>query len=507
MNIQKECAKFDELVSKHHTKDFLVKISNPKFRLLLHIILHLNRIPTDQEWDFIKRLSKVQAGSQLDCARWFEHIKMEDSNISFRFISGVGLDVTKLCYPHDKSGIPLVSSAVIDLVSQKLPEALLIFFTPEISVLGTIAETNLDTNKKGGVRSSSRFKNRKFRNILLHGLYASAREIKVSMPTLYSLLLKVIRKTRFKLKISGSKREDFIIDLPLDLTLISVYPILDKQSFYRLKLFEECSLLRIIPIIHDILPITFPQYFPDNAFEDSYDYVKLMANQENVFFVSSHVRDEFQRVFPNNSVINKYLFNLPDLLARNIIERATHIDSITKFEQKPYILTISTIEPRKNHLNLLLALRDIFVQNKHLKLILLGGYGWKNQFIMTIISSGVFSSRVEVRRNIPENEKIALIKGALFTVYPSMHEGFGLPIMESLLLSKRVLFHNQKPMLDFKGLPGAIAIDMGNIDLLQKSILLEISSQEILDNSKEMQYWIDNQNNKDFLELLARLKS
>ena len=81
MNIQKECAKFDELVSKHHTKDFLVKISNPKFRLLLHIILHLNRIPTDQEWDFIKRLSKVQAGSQLDCAMWFEHIKMEDSNI------------------------------------------------------------------------------------------------------------------------------------------------------------------------------------------------------------------------------------------------------------------------------------------------------------------------------------------------------------------------------------------------------------------------------------------
>jgi len=506
MNSQRECKKFDELVGRYQTKDFLMKISNPKFRLLLHLILHLNRIPTDQEWDFAKRLSKLGTGSTSDCDRWFKFIKPGNSSTSFRFISGVGIDVSKLKYAHDKSGIPLVSSAVIDLVRQKSHRALFIDFNPNFTVLGTIAEVNLNFETEA-IGTFSRVKDRKIRNILLSGLYASVREIKLSVPGLYALLLKVIPRKYIKSKLLSFNRkdEDFVIELPINLTLISVYPILSKQSLNHLKLFEECNLIQIVPIIHDVLPITFPQYFPDNTFEGSYDYLKLMADQENVFFVSSHVRDEFQKVFPNNTVINKHLFNLPDLLAQNICELANQVDSVKNYENEHYILTISTIEPRKNHLNLLLALQDIFLQDKNLRLILLGGYGWKNDFIMKIVSSSIFSSRIKVMRNISDSEKIALIKGSLFTVYPSMYEGFGLPILESLLLSKRVLFHNQKPMLDFESLPGAIAIDMNNIDLLQKTLLLEIGSQEILNNSNQIKDWLKTQKNTEFLELLTKL--
>jgi glycosyltransferase involved in cell wall biosynthesis len=508
INNRKECKQFDEFVTKLQTKNFLDKISNPKFRLLLHMIFHLNRIPTDEEWEFVKRISHVEIGSIPDCDRWSEFIILQDSNISIRFISGIGIDVSKLRYANDKSGIPLVSSAVIDLVNQKSPQAVLIDFNPNIAALGTIGETNINF-KNEGTGSFSRVKNRKFRNILLSGLYASVREIKLAMPELYALLLKAIPRTYLKSKLFNSKQgpNDFVIEIPLNLTLISVFPILNKQSIYQIKLFKECGLIQILPIIHDVLPITFPQYFPENTFEGSYDYLKLMSDQKNVFFVSSHVRDEFQKVFPHNSVINKYVFNLPNLLGKNLLERANEIDLEAKFKKVPYILTISTIEPRKNHLNLLLALQDIFEKEKNLKLILLGGYGWKNQFIMKILSSDIFSSRIEVIRNVSEAEKIALIKGSLFTVYPSMHEGFGLPILESLLLSKRVLFHNQKPMLDFENFPGARAIDMNNINLLQETLLFEIGSQETINDSKQIMDWLISQKNSEFLELLTGLNS
>jgi len=507
-NSEKTCRHFDELVGKHQTSDFLEKISNPEFRLLIHTILHLNRIPTYQEWDFVKSLSREGIGSKPDCERWFEYLNSENSNVSFRFISGMGIDISKLKLSHDKSGIPLVSSAVIDLVRQTTPNALLIDFTPDFAVLGTMAQTNT-VFTKSDAGNSSKTKNRKFRNIFFAGLYASAREMKMATPKLYALLLKIIPKTYLKSKLLSLEMtyETNVISLPLNFTLISVYPILDKDTLYYLKLFEECNLIQIVPIIHDVLPVTFPQYFPDNTFEGSYDYLKLMGNQTNMFFVSSHVKDEFQRVFPSSLAINKYIFNLADLLAKEICERANQIAAVTVFRKEPYILSISTIEPRKNHLNLLLALQEIFAHNKHLELILLGGYGWKNQFIMRIISNGIFSSRIQIMRNISENEKLALIKGSLFTVYPSMHEGYGLPILESLLLSKRVLFHNQEPMLDFESLPGAVAIDMSDIHLLRQTIMSTLNSKEILNNSNQMQDWLNSQKNTEFLELLTRLNS
>ena len=150
-------------------------------------------------------------------------------------------------------------------------------------------------------------------------------------------------------------------------------------------------------------------------------------------------------------------------------------------------------------------MQHVFTTHKNLKLILLGGFGWKNDFIMHVISNSNFASRIEVVRNISENEKIKLIQGSLFTVYPSMYEGFGLPILEALLLSKRVLLHNKKPMTDFENLPGAIVIDMDNIDLLQKTLVDELDSKIVLDNLVHIQEWLKDQNNAKFFDLLTRL--
>lgn len=498
----------DQIIQKHQNTEFINKLSSPAFTLLIHSIVHLNRIPSEQEWELIKKITHLNRFEHADCLLWKEYfnLNLDDSKVSFRFISGIGVDFTKLKYVHDKSGISIVSSVLIDVISKQFPTSLLIDLTNGFNNIANFSESKASLillKDNSGYRN----KNRKMRNILLSGIYASIREVKISMPRTYSLLLRIIPKIYLKNRLNRINFEKKIIELPLDFTLVSTYPIIDKNILYHLKLFFECGVIQILPIIHDVLPITHPEFFPDNSFEGSYNYLGLIKKQNNVFFVSTTVRDEFQKIFPDNSIKSKYIFSLTNLLAEDIMERGKSDDSLQKYQGDPYILTISTIEPRKNHLNLLLAMRHIFITHKNLKLILLGGYGWKNDFIMHVMTNSNFTSRIEVVRNISENEKIKLIQRSLFTVYPSMHEGFGLPILEALLLSKRVLLHNKKPMTDFENLPGAIVIDMDDIDLLQKTLVDELDSKIVLDNSVHIQEWLKDQNNTEFFDLLTRLTS
>lgn len=478
------------------------------FTLLIHSIVHLNRIPSEQEWIFIEKMSQLNKSEHADCEAWKEFFKFESetSQVSFQFISGFGVDITKLKYTHDKSGIPIVSSALIDVISKQFPTSLLIDLTKRFESIGKISERKASLFSVK-VNSGHGSKNRKIRNILLSGIYASAREAKISMPKTYSSLLRIIPKKYRKNRLYRLNTQVEIIELPLDFTLISTYPIIDKDIIYLLKLFFECDVLKILAIIHDVLPITHPEFFPENSFQGTYNYLDLIKKQNNVFFVSKTVRDEFKKIFPDNSVKSKSIFSLNNLLAEEIIKSGKGTDLLRKHQGNPYILVISTIEPRKNHLNLLLAMQHVFAMHKNLKLVLLGGYGWKNELILNVISNSNFSSRIEVVRNISENEKIKLIQCSLFTVYPSMHEGFGLPILEALLLSKRVLFHNQKPMTDFENLPGAVIVDMDNIDLLQKTLIDELNSNTVLDNSVHVQEWLKGQNNDEFFDLLTRLSS
>ena len=504
--IQKSCVVLDQIIQEHQNTEFLNKLSSPVFTLLIHSIVHLNRIPSEQEWKFIKKISYLNKSEHADCIAWKDYLilDLETSKVSFKFVSGIGVDITKLKYTYDKSGIALVSSALIDVISKQFPTSLLIDLTLGFDNIGNISDSKASLFSTKG-NSGHGNKNRKIKNILLSGIYASIREAKISMPRTYSLLLRIIPKKYLKNRLSRINFEKKIVELPLDFTLVSTYPIMDKNILYHLELFFECNVLQILPIIHDILPITHPEFFPNNSYEGTYNYLSLIKKQNNVFFVSTTVRDEFQKIFPDNSIKSKNIFSLTNLFAEGIMERGKSADSLQRYQGNPYILTISTIEPRKNHLNLLLAMQHVFTMHKNLKLILLGGFGWKNDFIMHVISNSNFASRIEVVRNISENEKIKLIQRSLFTVYPSMYEGFGLPILEALLLSKRVLLHNKKPMTDFENLPGAIVIDMDNIDLLQKTLVDELDSKIVLDNLVHIQEWLKDQNNAKFFDLLTRL--
>ncbi len=98
-----------------------------------------------------------------------------------------------------------------------------------------------------------------------------------------------------------------------------------------------------------------------------------------------------------------------------------------------YLLCVNTIEPRKNHIGLLEAYARLCASRPDTPpLVLAGGVGWKAEPILTAPAQLGIANRVRFLGKVPDADLPALLAGAALFVYPSLYEGFGLPLLEAL---------------------------------------------------------------------------
>lgn len=110
-----------------------------------------------------------------------------------------------------------------------------------------------------------------------------------------------------------------------------------------------------------------------------------------------------------------------------------------------YLLYMGTLQPRKNLLNLLEAFR--LISDAHpVTLVLAGGKGWLYDQIFTRIQTLGLQDRVILPGFIPPEDKAALLSGAAVFAFPSLYEGFGLPILEAMACGAPVLTANVSSM-------------------------------------------------------------
>lgn len=97
---------------------------------------------------------------------------------------------------------------------------------------------------------------------------------------------------------------------------------------------------------------------------------------------------------------------------------------------RPYILTVGTLEPRKN----IPFLVKVFEEMKGFDgdLALVGGLGWKTEPILEAIAKSPATARIRRLSHIPDDALAAAYAGASAFVFPSRYEGFGLPPLEAM---------------------------------------------------------------------------
>ncbi len=125
-----------------------------------------------------------------------------------------------------------------------------------------------------------------------------------------------------------------------------------------------------------------------------------------------------------------------------LIINENEIDNKFKFKS-PYFLFVGTLEPRKNIVRLLEAFNMFLKQtNKDFKLVLAGKKGWFYESIFKTIKNLHLEDKVIYLGYVSLQEKVYLLKNSFAFVFPSLYEGFGLPILEAMNMGVPIIASN-----------------------------------------------------------------
>lgn len=123
-----------------------------------------------------------------------------------------------------------------------------------------------------------------------------------------------------------------------------------------------------------------------------------------------------------------------------------------------YLLYLGTLEPRKNVPRLLRAFAQLHARHPEARLVVAGKKGWQFEEIFHTLQSLQLESAVRITGYIDEADKPALMRGACIFVYPSLHEGFGVPVLEAMACGVPTITGNRTSLPEIAG-DGALLVD------------------------------------------------
>ena len=125
----------------------------------------------------------------------------------------------------------------------------------------------------------------------------------------------------------------------------------------------------------------------------------------------------------------------------------------------PFALSVGTLEPRKNIARLIEAYSGLdCAVRRETSLVLVGGAGWKQDLDWALLAGRAAPGSVLRLGTVEESDLIALYNGASVVAYPSIVEGFGLPVVEAMACGAPVLTSNTSSLAEV-GANAALCVD------------------------------------------------
>lgn len=209
--------------------------------------------------------------------------------------------------------------------------------------------------------------------------------------------------------------------------------------------------------IHDLIPLRLPHTTLDNKRVFLSLCKKVARRADHIAVVSETTRNDVIRLLgvEPDRVTNTYQsVSVPDtLLRRDDEDVAAELDGVFNLEWKGYFLYFGAIEPKKNLARIVEA---YLASRSTLPLVVIGGRAWLDQDETALMAQSIKTlvkgdRRIRQYDFMPFAMLVSLIRGARATLFPSLYEGFGLPVLESMLLGTPVLTSNAASLPEVAG--------------------------------------------------------
>ena len=187
--------------------------------------------------------------------------------------------------------------------------------------------------------------------------------------------------------------------------------------------------------IHDLSVLTMPQFHPpERVMYLSKEIEQSIRRATKVVVDATAIRDE---VIAKFGVAPEHIHIAPLAGGAEFHPRSSEeiapVLATYGLNHGGYVLYTGTIEPRKNLVTLLDAYAHLpAAARETMPLVMAGHRGWQNEAIMDRIERGTREGWVKYLGFVPEEHLPLLFSGARLFVFPSLYEGFGLPVLEAL---------------------------------------------------------------------------
>lgn len=259
-----------------------------------------------------------------------------------------------------------------------------------------------------------------------------------------------------------------------------------------------CSLSTKVPqclVLHDLAFLHFPTFISKSRFLFYKIYTPKFLKKAAVIATVSQ--------FSKEDIVTQYKIeadkiNIIPNAAREIFKPISVEEKQAVKEKycegKDYYIYAGSIHPRKNLINLLKAF-SVFKkkQQSNMKLVLTGRLAWKYESFLKSLESYKYRADVVITGYLPEKELAKLVGSAYAMVYPSLWEGFGMPVLEAMRCEVPVITSSNSAMQELAK-EAALYVDPTNFKAIAEKMLLlykdENLRSELIEKGKglEQQY-------------------
>jgi glycosyltransferase involved in cell wall biosynthesis len=234
--------------------------------------------------------------------------------------------------------------------------------------------------------------------------------------------------------------------------------------------------IKLVTTIHDISFNYFPEYIKKSDLFFLKTFIpRSIRKSYRVIAVSKYSREDIIKFYQSSDEKVDYTYNGIDFERFNQIFSESRKEDVRKKYRLPenFVLYIGTLQPRKNIPALVDAFSVLMEKNdqKDLKLVIAGNRQARNfdPRIDEVIEKYNLQKNVLFPGWIDEEDKPALYKLANCFVFPSLYEGFGIPIVEAMAAGTPAVCSN-KTSLPEVGEEGVLLVDPENKEEFAKNI-------------------------------------
>jgi glycosyltransferase involved in cell wall biosynthesis len=206
----------------------------------------------------------------------------------------------------------------------------------------------------------------------------------------------------------------------------------------ELKLLTEYKQILLASIIYDVIAHHSPHFFLKNFAELVITYQKEIVKISNhVACISKASESDVKNLLSGNVSLKTSVFELGSDFVGG--KKAILNNNLKDKDYSDFILSVGTIEARKNHILLYYMMRDLIIRygDNSPCLIIIGKPGWLSDNVMEFMTNDpLVNKKIHILNSVEDNDLLDFYKKSLFTIYPSFYEGYGLPIAESFKMGK-----------------------------------------------------------------------